>query len=38
MVDLYGYASMLVAAVQAQGKEISQLKAELARLKLKLRK
>jgi hypothetical protein len=38
MVDLYGYTSMLVAAVQAQGKEIEQLKTELARLKLKLRK
>ncbi len=33
MVDLYGYASMLVAAVQAQGQEIAKLKAELARLK-----
>jgi hypothetical protein len=33
MVDLYGYASMLVAAVQAQGEEIRKLKAELARLK-----
>jgi hypothetical protein len=33
MVDLYGYASMLVAAVQAQGEEISKLKAELVRLK-----
>jgi len=32
MVDLYGYASMLVAAVQAQGEEIAKLKAELARL------
>ena len=33
MVDLYGYASMLVAAVQAQGEEIAKLKADLARLK-----
>ena len=33
MVDLYGYASMLVAAVQTQGEEIHALKAELARLK-----
>jgi hypothetical protein len=33
MVDLYGYASMLVAAVQAQGEEIAKLKAELSRLK-----
>ena len=32
MVDLYGYASMLVAAVQAQGEEIAKLKAELLRL------
>ena len=37
MVDLYGYASMLVAAVQAQGEEIAKLKAELARLKTRLR-
>ena len=33
MVDLYGYASMLVAAVQAQGEEIAKLKAELLRMK-----
>ncbi len=33
MVDLYGYASMLVAAVQTQGEEIRKLRAELARLK-----
>jgi hypothetical protein len=33
MVDLYGYASMLVASVQAQGEEIAKLKAELLRLK-----
>jgi len=33
MVDLYGYASMLVAAVQAQGEEIARLKAEIERLK-----
>jgi hypothetical protein len=38
MVDLYGYASMLVAAVQAQGEEIARLKAELARLKARVRK
>jgi hypothetical protein len=37
MVDLYGYASMLVAAVQAQGEEIAKLKAELARLKARVR-
>jgi hypothetical protein len=36
-VDLYGYASMLVAAVQAQGEEIARLKAELARLRARLR-
>jgi len=33
MVDLYGYASMLVAAVQAQGEELKKLKSELSRLK-----
>jgi hypothetical protein len=37
MVDLYGYASMLVAAVQAQGEEIAKLKAELLRLKRQAR-
>jgi hypothetical protein len=37
MVDLYGYTSMLVAAMQTQGEEIARLKAELARLKLRLR-
>jgi hypothetical protein len=37
MVDLYGYASMLVAAVQAQGEEIGKLKAELVRLKRQTR-
>jgi hypothetical protein len=37
MVDLYGYASMLVAAVQAQGDEIAKLKAELTRLKRQTR-
>jgi hypothetical protein len=38
MVDLYGYASMLVAAVQAQGEEIACLKAELAKMKAKAMK
>jgi uncharacterized small protein (DUF1192 family) len=33
MVDLYGYASMLVAAVQEQSRQIADLKAEIARLK-----
>lgn len=33
MVDLYGYASMLVAAVQEQAREIAALKAELARIR-----
>jgi len=33
MVDLYGYASMSVAAVQAQGEEIAKLKAAFVRLK-----
>jgi hypothetical protein len=33
MVDLYGYASMLVAAVQTQGEEIRKLRGEVARLK-----
>ena len=37
MVDLYGYTSMLLAAVQAQGEEIARLKAELLRVRLKLR-
>jgi hypothetical protein len=38
MVDLYGYASMLVAAVQAQGAEIERLRAEVAKLERKLHK
>jgi hypothetical protein len=33
MVDLYGYASMLVAAFQEQSREIADLKAEIAQLK-----
>jgi hypothetical protein len=33
MVDLYGYTSMLVAAVQTQSKEIATLKRELAAMK-----
>lgn len=37
MVDLYGYTSMLVAAVQAQGEEIRRLKLDLARLKRQAR-
>ncbi len=32
-VNLYGYASMAVAAIQAQSQEIAALKAELARLR-----
>jgi hypothetical protein len=32
-VDLYGYISMAVAAIQVQGKEIAALRAEVARLK-----
>ncbi|MES1209242.1 MAG: hypothetical protein ABUS79_25170 [Pseudomonadota bacterium] len=32
-VNLYGYASMAVAAIQAQGQEIAALKAEVARLR-----
>ncbi len=30
MVDLYGYTSMLVAAVQAQGEALAKLQSELA--------
>jgi len=33
MVDLYGYTSMLVAAMQTQSKEIASLKREVAALK-----
>jgi hypothetical protein len=33
MVDLYGYTSMLVAALQTQGKEIEALRRELASMK-----
>jgi hypothetical protein len=33
MVDLYGYASMLVAAVQEQARQIAELKAEISQLK-----
>ena len=32
-VDLYGYATMAVAAVQAQEREIEELRAEIARLR-----
>jgi hypothetical protein len=32
-VDLYGYVSMAVAAIQAQSADISALRAELARLR-----
>lgn len=32
-VNLYGYASMAVAAIQAQSQEIATLKAEVARLR-----
>ncbi len=35
-VDLYGYASMAVAAVQAQAQEIALLKREIQRLKARL--
>jgi ribosomal protein L29 len=37
-VDLYGYASMAVAAVQVQAAEIAELRAELASLRKELRK
>ena len=37
MVDLYGYTSMLVAAVQAQGEALAKLQAELAQVKHRLR-
>ena len=37
-VDLYGYASMAVAAVQVQAAEIAELRAELATLRKELRK
>jgi hypothetical protein len=36
-VDLYGYTSMAVAAIQAQEKEIAALKDELADLRHELR-
>jgi hypothetical protein len=32
-VNLYGYMSMAVAAIQSQGREIEALRAEVARLK-----
>jgi hypothetical protein len=32
-VDLYGYVSMAVAAIQSQSREIEALRAEVARLK-----
>ena len=35
-VDLYGYTSMTVAAVQVQAGEIAQLRAELAALRLEV--
>ena len=37
MVDLYGYTSMLVAAVQAQGEALAKLQTELAQVKRRLR-
>ena len=37
MVDLYGYTSMLVAAVQAQGEAIAKLQTALAQVKRRLR-
>lgn len=37
MVDLYGYASMAVAALQAQGREIDRLKAEMGALRRECR-
>ena len=37
MVDLYGYTSMILAAVQAQGEELAKLQAELAQVKRRLR-
>jgi hypothetical protein len=36
-VDLYGYASMAVAAVQVQAREIAQLRREMAALRAELR-
>ena len=37
-VDLYGYASMALAAVQVQAREIPELRAELSSLRKELRK
>ena len=37
MVDLYGYTSMAVAAIQLQAQEIEALKEEVAKLKKRLR-
>jgi hypothetical protein len=37
MLDLYGYTSMLVAAVQAQGEALAGLQTELAQVKRGLR-
>lgn len=37
MVDLYGYTSMLVTAVQAQGEALAKLQTELAQVKRRLR-
>jgi len=37
MVDLYGYTSMLVAAVQAQSEALAKLRTELAQVKRRLR-
>jgi hypothetical protein len=37
MVDLYGYTSMAVAALQAQARDIEALKKEVARLRHELR-
>jgi len=36
MVDLYGYTSMLLAAVQAQGEALAKLQTELAQVKRRL--
>jgi hypothetical protein len=35
-VDLHGYASMAVAAIQAQARELEALRAEVARLRARL--
>jgi hypothetical protein len=35
-VDLYGYTSMAIAAIQQQGREIAALKAEIERLRTRV--